>query len=148
MQIKYHSESVITNITLKINKKGKLLLSGTTPEQIEEGSLLIATNEERKNFFAYAALIMAVGTAIFAPLSAPLMIAYILSMGFNLGLVFCMPFWITIFARTSLDKKVKQCETQKNIINFTRRDLCFVLLKAFIFAAIFMSILIWLAASS
>jgi hypothetical protein len=141
----YHSEKITTNFTLKINRWGKLGRIGVTPEEVENGALATATNREREAFFAYAAMVVSAGTAIIAPLSGGLMCLYMFTLGFNLGLVLCMPFLVTTFIASRLDKKVKQCRVEATPVIFARRDLFISFMKAGFLGVFLVSTMLWLA---
>lgn len=136
--MRYHSEKSTTNITLKINQRTGLRVSGVTSQQVEKGALLATTNLERRAFFTYSSLVMAVATAFLVPISAFLMVLYLSILGPNMGVVLCMPFWVTIFIERCLDRKVLQCNPDKELVVFSQKELLFCFLKAGLLSTVLM----------
>lgn len=142
--MRYHSEKIITNITLKANKKTGLRIAGITPQQVENGALITASNLERKAFFAYSAMVIAVFTAFLVPISTLFMGVYLFTLGLNLGVVLCMPFWITVFITGRLDRKVFQCNPAMELVVFSRRDLLVCVLKAGLLGTVLVGSIMWI----
>lgn len=134
----YHSEKIITNITLRVNKKTGLRVEGITPQQVENGALSTATNLERRAFFIYSSMVIAVSTAFLVPISTFFMVLYLSTLGPNLGVVLCMPFWITMLMTWHLDRKVLECNPAMELVVFSKKDLFVCVLKAGLFGTVLM----------